>query len=58
MARPSIKRVPKDTNKDATSPIPFEEALRRMVNAPPQHKTAKLTKKKPGRFLDRASPTR
>lgn len=28
-------------------PIPFDEALRRMVNAPPQHKTKKPAKGPP-----------
>jgi hypothetical protein len=27
-------------------PIPFEEAIRRVMSAPPQHKTAKPKKKK------------
>jgi hypothetical protein len=39
---------PRPQKKAEDAPIPFDEALRRMVNAPPQHKTAKkaVTKRK------------
>lgn len=34
-------------NVARTSPTPFDEALRRLVNTPPKHRTAKKPKPKP-----------
>jgi hypothetical protein len=38
----------KPPNEDALPRIPFEDALRKILKAPPQHRVAKKTKKKTG----------
>jgi hypothetical protein len=41
---PQKKTLP--TDKPAAGAIPFDEAVRRMLAAPPAHKVARKTKKK------------
>jgi len=39
------KKKVESVRRDEISPIPFDDALRRILKAPPQHKVAKGKKK-------------
>jgi len=41
-------KSPKEKQHDAPPPIAFDDALRKILKAPPQHKTAPKAKRKPG----------
>jgi hypothetical protein len=49
------RRAGKIKNKDERAAIPFEEALRRMANAPPQHKTTRVWTHN---LIQQSAPTR